>query len=676
MNSNAKQVKLTIDGRDFTVDESVTILEAARRNGIDIPTLCHHPALTNWGGCRLCVVEVDKSPKLVASCVMPVRDGMEVVTENATITASRRLSLELLFAERNHNCMFCPDSGDCELQKMAYALQMDHLTVSQSFKAFPTDVTGEYMTFDHNRCILCGRCVRACQEIAGTQVLGFHNRGPRTLIGFDLLESRKDSSCINCGACLQVCPTGAINSRYRAHYAVKGQPAERRTTTSLCAQCGMLCPVTAVSRDNQLIRMEGMLGSANGRPDRGQLCYKGRFEVLKTHGQRLTAPMVKDAQGQWRTQSWERALELITAEFEKIGKRDGASALFGITSAKLSNEALVLFKQLMVDRWGTGWIDTLDGDHFRNIRSSLDNGPRAMPEEVSWKKIAGADMILMVGADPQASHPVLISLLRQALLERKLPVAVIGQARDAHLLSSFSLPVAEEELRAVLFTLCVMVDGTRSVASQGKYLLKAEQQTVLNHIAQTYGAAASPLILAGEKLTGRKAAGGLAELFKLLRIKSAAPAGAGAGLVLLKPSVNSAAAWRLGLASPQGPNEFAGAGLLVLEDEQGENLDTCLKSRTAPDFLAVVTPYYDPGLASAAHVLLPRPLWLEEDGSYTSPDGAETLFKPGVLDPPAGVLRTWEILQGLALRKGGAGQARNWESLRADAGKILEALQR
>ena len=137
MKANTKPVKLTIDGKEITVEDSMTILEAAQQNGISIPTLCHHPALSNWGGCRLCVVEVDKSPKLAASCVMPVRNGMEVVTQNAAITASRRLSLELLFAERNHNCMFCPQSGDCELQQMAYDLQMDHLTVSQNFRNSP-----------------------------------------------------------------------------------------------------------------------------------------------------------------------------------------------------------------------------------------------------------------------------------------------------------------------------------------------------------------------------------------------------------------------------------------------------------------------------------------------------------------------------------------------------------
>jgi NADH dehydrogenase/NADH:ubiquinone oxidoreductase subunit G len=374
MKENAKQVKLTIDGREITVDESLTILDAARQYKIDIPTLCHHPAVSNWGGCRLCVVEVDKSPKLVASCVMPVRAGMEVVTQSEAIIANRRLTLELLFAERNHNCMFCPQSGDCELQKMAYALQMDHLTVSQSFNAYPTDVTGEYMVMDHNRCILCGRCVRACEEIAGSYVLGFHNRGPKTLIGFDLLETRENSSCINCGACLQLCPTGAISSRNRTHYTVKGAPVESQTIASICAGCGLLCPTQTKVRDNQLLAIQGVMAKPNGRPDRGQLCYKGRFEMLKTHGQRLLTPMVKDDRGQWQAQSWDNALDRITQALGAAKSSGGPESLFGLASSGVSNEALMLFKELMASGWGTRRVDTIDGQYFRTLAASQDHG--------------------------------------------------------------------------------------------------------------------------------------------------------------------------------------------------------------------------------------------------------------------------------------------------------------
>ncbi|MBW2086294.1 MAG: (2Fe-2S)-binding protein, partial [Deltaproteobacteria bacterium] len=188
------KIKLTIDEKEVVVEEGATILDAARQNDIYIPTLCHHPALSNWGGCRLCVVEVDGNPRLAASCVMPVREGMEVVTTNERIIEARRIILEFLFSERNHFCMICAQSGDCELQSLAYELQMDHLTVPQSFEEFPLDITNEYMVIDHNRCVLCGRCVRACHEIAGAYVLNFHNRGPETMIGFDFNDSREEST--------------------------------------------------------------------------------------------------------------------------------------------------------------------------------------------------------------------------------------------------------------------------------------------------------------------------------------------------------------------------------------------------------------------------------------------------------------------------------------------------
>jgi len=193
-----KKITITIDGKEVMVQEGMTILEAAQENGIPIPTLCHHPSLTDWGGCRLCVVQVDGSPRLAASCVTPVRQGMDIETANEVVLESRRMTLEFLFAERNHNCMFCPRSGDCELQNLAYELQMDHLTVSFSFARFPIDVTSEYMVIDHNRCVLCGRCVRACQEIAGAHVLNFQNRGPRSLIGleryYEALRSGEDAT--------------------------------------------------------------------------------------------------------------------------------------------------------------------------------------------------------------------------------------------------------------------------------------------------------------------------------------------------------------------------------------------------------------------------------------------------------------------------------------------------
>ncbi|MDA8138221.1 MAG: molybdopterin-dependent oxidoreductase [Desulfobacteraceae bacterium] len=670
MKENAKQIKLTIDGREITVEDSLTILEAARQNRIDIPTLCHHPAVSNWGGCRLCVVEVDKSPKLVASCVMPVRAGMEVITQSDAITASRRLTLELLFAERNHNCMFCPQSGDCELQKMAYALQMDHLMVSPSFNAYPTDTTGEYMTLDHNRCILCGRCVRACQEIAGSYVLGFHNRGSKSLIGFDLLEKRENSSCINCGACLQLCPTGAISNRYRTHYAVKGQPVESQTITSVCAACGLLCPTQNKVRDNQVIAIEGLVAAKpNGRPDRGQLCYKGRFEMLKTKGTRMLAPMVKDDQGHWREQNWETALDRITKALGAAKSNGGSEALFGLASSSVCNETLMMFKELMSAGWGAGRVDTIDGQYFRNLAASQDNGAQGLPAETSWKKIAAADMVLVVGADPQQSHPMLVSLLRRAMIERALPIASIGQMESATLFSNHYLAVEDGGLAPAL---ALLAGKIASPAKEGKAKssLSAQQQAEIDRIARAFISAKSPLILAGQHLTGPDSAGTLQDLFRIARSKEPLT-GKSAMISFLKPEGNSMAAWRLGVAARLAKPGKAQAGVLIVDGDPDEVKAALAGLRPAPKFLAVITPYFNSVLAEMAQVMLPSPVWMEEDGSYTSMDGAESVFKPKVLDAPKGVKNTWEILQALGQRIDAPGVGKRWEDIRAKAAQLL-----
>ncbi len=649
-------IQITIDGRQVTVDASVTILEAARQHGIDIPTLCHHPALSSWGGCRLCVVEVDRSPRLAASCVMPVRNGMEVVTVNAAITASRRMTLELLFAERNHNCMFCPDSGRCELQKMAYAMQMDHLTVNQTFPAFPVDVTGEYMTIDHNRCILCGRCVRACQEIAGNYVLGFHLRGPATVIGFDLMDTREASTCINCGACLQMCPTGAISNRYRTHYSVKGQKAEQYTITSACSACGLLCPTQATVRDNQLIRIEGILSGAEGRPERGQLCYKGRFEVLKTRAHRLRVPMIKDQQGHWQTQSWEYAMDRITDRFQAV--RDNER--FGIASGRLSNENLMLFKTLMADQWNAR-VDTLDGDHFRNLKTFLEATAGSPKGQPCWQKIVDADVVLVVGADPNDSHPLLLSLLRQACIEKKIRIAVIGQTVLADLFSTDYLPVMSGDLTGTLNRLAAMVTSLDK-PSRTKIGDNDPQQATLSGIALAYKGAKHPFILVGGQVTGAKDDSGLGELFRLALLK-AEGTGHRAPVVILTPASNSMAAWRLGLSGPKALEGKHGTGFVLIGDEPDADLDTVAQCLQKPDFLAVATPYINAALAEIAQVLLPTPLCLEEDGSYMGLDYARTVFKPGVLDPPPGVKRTWETLQALAQQAPAAATPLAWADI-------------
>jgi NADH dehydrogenase/NADH:ubiquinone oxidoreductase subunit G len=229
------------------------------------------------------------------------------------------------------------------------------------------------------------------------------------------------------------------------------------------------------------------------------------------------------------------------------------------------------------------------------------------------------------------------------------------------------VPASSKELPAVLAELVRLPKGSPQGPAGGKKAFKAEYKETLSGIAKAYTEAKSPLIIAGDRLSERPEAG-LQEMLAL-----AGAISGGAPIVVLKPSVNSAAAWRLGIAARR-PQSHTGAGLLLLGDEHGNGLKAWVKEKTAPSFLTVITPYFDPALASIAHVLLPSPLWMEEDGSYTSLEGAQIHLKPGVLDPPSGVLRTWETLQRLFVHKSGR-SSKNWESIRADAEKLLETFQ-
>ena len=682
MEANQKTVKITMDEKELVVPDGITILEAAQRNAIHIPTLCHHPALTNWGGCRLCVVEVDGSPKLSASCVMPVRDGMEVVTNNERILESRRTVLEFLFAERNHNCMFCPQSGDCELQTLAYELGMDHLTMSFSFNSFPTDVTNEYMTIDHNRCILCGRCVRACAEIAGTHVLSFHNRGPRNLVGLDLHASREGSTCNGCGVCLQVCPTGAITNRYRTHYAVKGHAKDWKAKESLCAECGLLCPTSSRVHDHTLIKVDGKLAQSNERPDRGQLCYKGRFEVLKSGGQRLVRPMVKGKDGAWKEESWDRALALVAEKLKSIRRAEGGEALFGLASSALSNEELFQFRDLMAKGCSAGHVGSLDGDHFKAVSKAWELKGEPL-KEASWKMIPEADFILLLGADPYKTQPIVSTLVRRAILERGIPVGLAGDMDCMPPYVSFQFPVQGEKLPLFIkaFRSEVAAAGKKnsqkskgSAQSRGgaeaglpKGAKKAFQEMVSAFVRSTH-----PLILVGEAVTGLKSPSAFQDAMKLALSKGL-DSGNVLRLMVLKPYGNSAGAWKLGLSS-NGVSKIKDswkAGLLCLGHPK--DLDSKAMAELGNlDFLGVISPYFPETLAACAHVVLPKPLGLESAGTYTSVDGWEIGFVEKVLDPPEGVKDSWETLKSLADQIGFRHTFKTWEDLSQKAQKAIK----
>ncbi len=671
MERKDNKARITLDGKEIIVDEGISILDAAKQNGIKIPTLCHHEALSNWGGCRLCVVAVDGSPKLAASCVTPVRDGMEIVTSNEQIVESRRTMLEFIFAERNHNCMFCPQSGDCELQDLAYALQMDHLTVPFSFNSFPVDVTSPYMVIDHNRCILCGRCVRACKEIAGASVLNFQNRGPDTLIGMDLSESREASTCYQCGPCLQVCPTGAISNRFRTHYAVKGHSKDWQAVDSVCPLCGMLCPTVTSVRGNDLVKIEGRITGGNGRPDHGQLCYKGRFEIMKTEGKRLLTPMLKNGDGTWEEASWEKALDAVSKKLRGIRDKDGGKAVFGLASSAASNEELLFFRDLMKKGLSAGRTDSLDGDHFRTIASAVASQGSSL-HEASWETIPESDPIVLMGANPYASQPLVSSLIRRAVLEKGVEVIVLGRSERVPAHASTSFPVDDGSLPLVIRSFVASAADKDDIpASLERAGLDRQAIQALKSAAERTGRSERPLIVCGQAVTGHPDPSLLADAIRLVRWKGLDPDGR-SRLLILKPFGNSAGAWKLGVpasAAPPSKNQSKGGLILLSDAGEADGLKSRIPVRSG--FVAAVTPFLTESLADLADALIPKPLFLEEAGTFTSLDGGDVSYKKRVLQGPEVLKDSWSIFSRLSERIGFKPEYTTWQELSRTADREI-----
>ena len=312
-------IKLHFDGKECTGTKGQTIFEVAVASGVKtIPTLCWLKGLRPEGACRMCVVEVEGSPKMLTACTSPAEDGMRVLTQTDKLKKYRRQILELLFAGRNHFCMYCSASGDCELQTLAIEHGMDEVRYPYLFPSIENDTTSGDFMVDRNRCILCSRCIRTCKEVVGACSLGLEKRGWVANIISDLGKKFGESStCVSCGACAQACPTGTITVREHA-YRGRRKDCDKIAET-VCPLCLMGCKIKVYARNNSLILIEGVTSGVDG----GQLCRKGRIELLRASGQpRFSSPMVRFGTG-FREASWDEALDLIA---EKIRHADKSNS--------------------------------------------------------------------------------------------------------------------------------------------------------------------------------------------------------------------------------------------------------------------------------------------------------------------------------------------------------------
>jgi len=390
-------VNITINGVTGSVPPRSTVLEAARLLGVDIPTLCDHPELKPIGACRICLVEVEKQRTLQPACTFPVSEGMVVHTESPAAVDSRRFVLQLLFSERNHYCMFCQMSGSCELQSLAYRYGLEHWIFDRPYPKLPIDASRVYFVMDHNRCILCRRCVRACEELVGNGTLGLRNRGASTMIIADMDVPFGQSSCVSCGTCLQVCPTGALMDRASAYM---GATKEITRVPSTCTACSVGCGVDLILRENRVIRVEGHWGA---EPNKGLLCEAGRFALLHEKRQRVRKPLAK-AQD-WADVSWEEALQQAAKGLKAAGERSCS-----IVSGLVSNEAA----QALV--------------HFPGDKMLLEGAD--LPVQESLAVLDEADLYLVPNLDLSKRFPVAGFAVKRGVRQRGAHLIQICSAKN------------------------------------------------------------------------------------------------------------------------------------------------------------------------------------------------------------------------------------------------------
>ena len=460
-------VTVEIDGIAVSAPAGTSIMRAASLAGISVPKLCATDSLQAFGSCRLCLVEIEGRAGTPASCTTPIAEGMQVRTQTARVAQLRRGVMELYISDHPLDCLTCPTNGDCELQDMAGAVGLrevrygyegaNHLDEGK-------DESNPYFTFDGSKCIVCSRCVRACEDIQGTFALTIAGRGFGSKVTPGAAANFFESDCVSCGACVQACPTATLSEKSLIEI---GTP--ERSVVTTCAYCGVGCTFKAEMRGEEVVRMSPY---KDGKANRGHSCVKGRFAWgYATHRERVLKPMIRAGiSDPWREVSWDEAIAYAASELKRVSAKYGKNALGGITSSRCTNEETYLVQKLVRAAFGVNNVDTCARVCHAPTGYGLKTTFGASAGTQDFDSVEFSDVILVIGANPTDAHPVFASRMKKRLRDGAKLIVVdprrIDLVRTPHVTAAHHLPLKPGTNVAVL-TAMAHVIVTEGLTDEG-----------------------------------------------------------------------------------------------------------------------------------------------------------------------------------------------------------------
>jgi len=585
--SATKTISFHIDGQLCETVEGRTILEVARANRIAIPTLCYFEGLTPWGGCRLCIVEIEGSPKIVPACTTPATAGIKVITKSERLYNLRRATLELLFSERNHICPMCQyNKGDCGLQHQGYVHGIDSIRYPYLYPALPVDVSARYFGMDHNRCILCTRCVRTCDEFEGAHTLDVAYRGIRNRVIVDMNQTFAESlTCTSCGACVANCPTGALFDKAAAF---RGPLASCQQVLTTCTECPVGCGLKVFTKENRIVNV---WGDPDSPVNRGHLCVKGRYETWAEPRERILTPLVHK-NGALQKATWPEALDVIRKAVK--GVKPAEKAL--LVLPRLTNETAQTIAHLAreVDRVGM---------HVATNEAALCAQPEFTADALT--KLPEADAIIIIGAQPARDNGLLAARIRTTVRKRGAKLLIFHTHKTN--LDQFA------DVRANIVSL---------------------EHRLWERVAAILAGAKRPAIVYGPNAMTPI---GVTVMEQLIRILETNKGGREPLLISVTAGSNSLALAGNGLEAVEEVGPWLDEKPLkflhiVAGDDPGGGRQV-MEETGVPDALSkidcvVVQAAYPSRLTEAAKVVLPAAIWCEKSGTVTNLEGRQLKLNP------------------------------------------------